>query len=62
MPTVLRLGGLRVVIYPNDHSPPHVHVIGLRGSQRPDPHAETRGRDLQEMAAGSRVNRGYLED
>jgi Domain of unknown function (DUF4160) len=28
MPTILRLDGLRVVIYPNDHSPPHVHVIG----------------------------------
>jgi Domain of unknown function (DUF4160) len=28
MPTVLRLGGLRVTIYPNDHRPAHVHVIG----------------------------------
>ncbi len=28
MPTVLRIGGLRVVIYPNDHRPPHVHVLG----------------------------------
>ena len=28
MPTVLRLDGLRVVIYPNDHRPAHVHVIG----------------------------------
>ncbi len=28
MPTIHRLNGLRVVIYPNDHSPPHVHVIG----------------------------------
>jgi hypothetical protein len=28
MPTVLRLGGLRVVVYPNDHRPAHVHVIG----------------------------------
>jgi Fe2+ or Zn2+ uptake regulation protein len=28
MPTVLRIGSLRVVIYPNDHRPPHVHVIG----------------------------------
>lgn len=28
MPTVLRLDGLRVVIYPNDHRPDHVHVIG----------------------------------
>ncbi len=28
MPTVLRIDGLRVVVYPNDHSPAHVHVIG----------------------------------
>jgi hypothetical protein len=28
MPTALRFGGLRVVIYPNDHRPAHVHVIG----------------------------------
>ena len=28
MPTVLRFGGVRVVIYPNDHRPAHVHVIG----------------------------------
>jgi hypothetical protein len=28
MPTVARIGGLRVVVYPNDHRPAHVHVIG----------------------------------
>jgi hypothetical protein len=28
MPTVLRVGRLRVTIYPNDHRPAHVHVIG----------------------------------
>jgi hypothetical protein len=28
MPTVLTAFGLRVVIYPNDHSPAHVHVQG----------------------------------
>lgn len=28
MPTVLRLRHLRVVIYPNDHRPAHVHVQG----------------------------------
>ena len=28
MPTVLRSNGLRVVIYPNDHPPAHVHVVG----------------------------------
>jgi hypothetical protein len=28
MPTVLRVSGMRVVIYPNDHRPAHVHMIG----------------------------------
>jgi hypothetical protein len=28
MPTVLRSAGLRAVIYPNDHRPAHVHIIG----------------------------------
>lgn len=31
MPTVLRFDGLRVVIYPADHRPGHVHVIGADG-------------------------------
>lgn len=28
MPTVLRFGALRVVVYANDHRPAHVHVMG----------------------------------
>lgn len=28
MPTVGKIDGLRVVIWPNDHRPAHVHVIG----------------------------------
>ena len=31
MPTVFRFDGLRVVIYPNDHRPAHVHVKGATG-------------------------------
>ncbi len=31
MPTVLRIDGLRVVIWPNDHRPAHVHVLGANG-------------------------------
>ena len=31
MPTVLRIDGLRVVVWPNDHRPAHVHVIGPNG-------------------------------
>ena len=28
MPTIDTIDGLRVVVYPNDHRPTHVHVIG----------------------------------
>lgn len=28
MPSILRFGELRVVVYANDHRPAHVHVIG----------------------------------
>lgn len=28
LPTVLRLEGLRAVVYPNDHPPAHIHVLG----------------------------------
>lgn len=31
MPTVIRDGRLRIVIYTNDHRPAHVHVIGPDG-------------------------------
>ena len=31
MPTVLRINGLRVVIYPHDHRPAHIHVWGDGG-------------------------------
>jgi hypothetical protein len=28
MPTVFTFEGLRVMVYPNDHRPAHVHVMG----------------------------------
>lgn len=31
MPTILRFDGLRAVIYPSDHRPAHVHVVGNGG-------------------------------
>ena len=27
MPTIIRQDGFRIVIYPNDHLPPHVHIF-----------------------------------
>jgi len=63
MPTALRIGGLRVPIYPNDHPPPHVHVIGAKGEavfllDCPGGPAELResfgfnGPEIRQMAAG----------
>ncbi|MCX8017535.1 MAG: DUF4160 domain-containing protein [Rhodocyclaceae bacterium] len=34
MPTILRRGGLRVILWPNDHSPPHVHVFSATGTAK----------------------------
>jgi hypothetical protein len=31
MPTILRVDGLRVTIYPNGHPPPHVRLVGAKG-------------------------------
>ena len=31
MPTVMRIGGVRVMIWPNDHRPAHVHVVSADG-------------------------------
>lgn len=28
MPTILRYRGIRIMIFTNDHAPPHVHIIG----------------------------------
>ncbi len=33
-PTIFTVGNLRVVIYPKDHQPPHVHVIGPDGEAK----------------------------
>ncbi|MGL6338557.1 MAG: DUF4160 domain-containing protein [Waterburya sp.] len=34
MPTIIRQEGFRIVIYPNDHLPAHVHVIKDDGEVR----------------------------
>jgi Domain of unknown function (DUF4160) len=32
MPTVFTIRNIRVVIYPNDHPPPHVHAVKRSGA------------------------------
>lgn len=34
MPTIIRQDGFRIVIYPNDHLPAHVHVVKGDGEVR----------------------------
>jgi hypothetical protein len=34
MPTIIRQEGFRIVIYPNDHLPAHVHVVKGDGEVR----------------------------
>jgi Domain of unknown function (DUF4160) len=51
MPTVLpAFKGWRVVIYPNDHLPPHVHVIGAQEHARFELH-----RDLPQVRLLSNI-------
>jgi len=34
MPTVLRIDGLRFVLWSNDHAPPHIHVFSAEAEAR----------------------------
>ena len=34
MPTILRIDGFLVMIMPNDHRPPHVHIFRAEGHLR----------------------------
>jgi hypothetical protein len=36
MPTIIKKDGFRIVIYPNDHIPSHVHVFKNSGEVRID--------------------------
>jgi DNA-binding MarR family transcriptional regulator len=69
VPTVLRFDGLRVVIYPNDHRPAHVHVTG-RGCEAvvnlncragPVEVRENYGFSRREIAQIERALGNYLE-
>ena len=67
MPTVLRIVGLRVVIYPHDHRPAHVHVWGGGGEavfflncpDGPPELRELRGFDKRQLA---RVIEGLMSE
>jgi hypothetical protein len=44
MPTLKDFGGYKIVLYAEDHNPPHVHVVG------PDFHAKVRIADAEVFA------------
>jgi Domain of unknown function (DUF4160) len=70
MPTVLRFNGLRIVIYPNDHRPAHVHVIGrgleavfnFHSSTGPVELRENYGFSRRELSQIKTVLEGNLEE
>lgn len=70
MPTLFRFNGLRVVIYPNDHRPAHVHVIGadseavfmLNAPDGPVTLRESFGFRLAEIQRIEAVLNGHLND
>ena len=61
MPTVLRLGGLRVVGYPNDHRPAHVHVLGRGGEAVFELRCPEGPVRLREVYGFSRTDVGRIE-
>ena len=62
MPTVLRIGGLRVVIYSSDHRPAHVHVIGAGGEAVFILHCPDGPPALRESYGFKRPDLGGIED
>jgi hypothetical protein len=69
MPTVHRFDGLRVVVYPNDHRPAHVHVMGkgceavfmLNAPRGPVELRENYGFTARELAAIQRELLAHLK-
>jgi hypothetical protein len=62
MPTVHRFDGLRVVIYPNDHRPAHVHVKGADGEAVFILHCPDGPPELRETFGFNRSEVGRIKD
>nr|WP_176024930.1 DUF4160 domain-containing protein [Brucella pseudintermedia] len=62
MPTVYRYDGLRVVIYPNDHRPAHVHVKGADGEAVFILHCPEGPPELRESYGFGRSELGRIKD
>jgi hypothetical protein len=62
MPTIRRFDGLRVVVYPNDHRPAHVHVKGAAGEAVFILHCPDGLPTLRESFGLNRTELGRIED
>ena len=62
MPTVFRTKGFRVVIYPNDHRPVHVHVQGTGREAVFKLHCPSGPPELRENYDFSRKELGTIAD
>lgn len=62
MPVIHRFDGLRVVIYPNDHRPAHVHVKGTEGEAVFVLHCPDGPPELRESFGFSRPAVGRIKD
>jgi hypothetical protein len=60
MPTVLRIAGFRIVIYPNDHRPAHVHVVGAEYEAVFNLHCPNGPPELRESFGFSRQEVGRI--
>ena len=62
MPTVLRIGGLRVVIWSNDHRPAHVQVKGAEGEAVFNLHCPGGSPALRESYGFRLADLNWIED
>jgi hypothetical protein len=62
MPTVHRFDGLRVAIYPNDHRPAHVHVMGAGGEAVFNLHCPDGPPELRESYGFTRRDVNRIKD
>lgn len=62
MPTVKNIDGLRVVAYPNDHRPAHVHAIGSESEAVFDLNCPLGPREVRENYGFSRKRLGVIKD
>ena len=61
VPRVAEFRGLRVVIYPNDHRPAHVHVIGAEAEATFDLHCPDGPVEVREVFGFRRAMVGRIK-